>query len=170
MGKYGRDPEFLKEVNVTVSNYIYMKAERQLKKPMAQENHILYFNLNGNFGSHLPHYLKEENYSSIQKNIGKLILLEGYTHDAISHYGKFDGMNLSNIFEYMDKELFKGTAQNLVEGSDKGSRLCYWNLMVPRRISGVLDSKVQYEKETSSMLSEKDKGFFYNQFIAETVL
>lgn len=167
MGKYGRDPEFLKEVKVTVSDYIYGKAGRHLQTTGAQDNFILHFNLTGSFGNLLPNYLQRENFGLIKNNIDRIEIFEGYAQDAISRYGKFNGMNLSNIFEYMDSETFAATAKSLVDGLQPGGRLAYWNLMVARRISGLLPNEVSYQRELSHALSEKDKGFFYNQFIID---
>ena len=169
MGKYGRDPEFLREVKVSVGDYIFQKAGRHLQSVNAQDNFILRYNLTGSFGGLLPHYLKPENLKKIKANIDRLHILEGYAEDAVKAYGKFRYMNLSNIFEYMDSELFLKTARQLAEATESGGRLGYWNLMVPRRISEMITDKVEYQKEISIKLSEKDKGFFYNQFIIDQV-
>lgn len=169
MGKYGRDPEFLKEVKVSVSDYIYNKAGSHLQSEEAQENFILHFNLMGTFGELLPHYIRKENYETIKLNIDNLKLTEGYAQKAINYFGKFKYMNLSNIFEYMDKTLFETTAEELIKGTEKDGRLAYWNLMVARRISEILPEKAKYEKELSLNLTKKDKGFFYNQVIIDKI-
>jgi S-adenosylmethionine-diacylglycerol 3-amino-3-carboxypropyl transferase len=169
MGKFGRDPEFLKEVKVDVSKYIFEKAGKNLQKKAAQQNFFLYFNLTGTFGNFLPHYLREENFETIKSNIDRLVIREGYAQDAISEFGKFHYMNLSNIFEYMNPALFSETAEALIKGTEKGGRLAYWNLMVPRRISEILPGKAMHEQEIAAALAEKDKGFFYSQFIIETI-
>jgi S-adenosylmethionine-diacylglycerol 3-amino-3-carboxypropyl transferase len=169
MGKFGRDPEFLKEVTVPVADYIYKRAALQIKNERAQQNFILHFNLTGNFGALLPHYVREENFEKIKSNLDRLLITQGYAQDALDKYGKFNAMNLSNIFEYMNKDLFKQTAESLLKGAEQGARLGYWNLMVPRKIAEIVPGKVMYEENVSQLLSEKDKGFFYNQFIIEQV-
>ena len=169
MGKYGRDPEFLKEVKVTVSDYIYNKAGNHLQTEEAQQNFILHFNLTGNFGTLLPHYLQKENFEKIKSNIDLLQIKEGYAQAAISEFGKFNSMNLSNVFEYMDATIFKQTAESLINGTENDGRLAYWNLMVPRRISELYPEKVNYQKELSQELTGIDKGFFYNQFIVDQI-
>ncbi|MBI3510112.1 MAG: DUF3419 family protein [Bacteroidetes bacterium] len=169
MGKFGRDPEFLKEVEVPVSEYIFSKAGVHLKTGKAQKNFMLYFIMNRNFGTLLPHYLRKNNFEIIKRNIDRLKIKEGYAQNAITEYGKFHFMNLSNIFEYMDEKHFASTAEELIAGTQQGGKLAYWNLMVPRRISGNFPEKVSYEKETSLALMEKDKGFFYSQFIIDTI-
>lgn len=169
MGKYGRDPEFLKEVTINVGDFIFNKAARQLQSTAAQHNFILQYNLTSSFGTNYPHYLQEENYATIKRNIDRLKLHKGYAEEAIQKYGKFDSMNLSDIFEYLDKNTFKKVAANLIDGCNNEARIAYWNLMVPRRISEIIPEKTTYYQEISQRLSNKDKGFFYNQFIIDEI-
>ncbi|HLT88760.1 MAG TPA: DUF3419 family protein [Sphingobacterium sp.] len=167
MGKWGRDPQFLKEVGIDVSAYIFQKAEKQLKKVSAQQNPLLRYNLTGNFGSLLPHYLHFESYLKIKDNLDSLVIRQGFAEQVAQDYGRFDRMNLSNIFEYMDKKLFTETAEKLIQRLEDDGRIGYWNLMVPRRISGIFPSEVRYLSKLSQQLTEDDDGFFYNQFIVE---
>ena len=167
MGKWGRDPEFLRQVNGSVSRFVFEKAEKHLKTAEAQKNFILYFNLNGHFGNLLPHYLRRENYELIKQNLPQLRTVKGYAQQAIKEWGPFHCMNLSNIFEYMDEQVFAKTAEELVEGLIKDGKLAYWNLMVPRRISLIFPQQVVCEESISQALTQKDKGFFYSQFIID---
>ena len=168
MGKYGRDPEFLNEVRVPVGEFVFFRAARELSSVRAQDNFILRYNLTGSFGELLPHYLRPENYDLIRERCSRLEIFHGYAQDAAAIYGRFTGMNLSNIFEYMPPALFRQTASELADMLEPGAKIAYWNLMVPRRISKILPGKLSYEKEKSVSLSEKDKGFFYNRFLVET--
>jgi S-adenosylmethionine-diacylglycerol 3-amino-3-carboxypropyl transferase len=169
MGKYGRDPEFLKEVKVPVGEHIFQKAGRHLQSVPAQNNFMLRYNLTGSFGELLPHYLQPENFQKVKANLDKLQILDGYAEDAIKKFGNFNSMNLSNIFEYMDADLFAKTAQQLIDATEPGGKLAYWNLMVPRRISSTFPERATYQESLSRQLSEADKGFFYNQFIIDQV-
>ncbi len=162
MGKYGRDPEFLKEVKVNVGQTIFQKAENQLKSVRAQNNFILRYNLTGSFGNLLPHYLEPENFDKIKANLDRLHIVEGYAQEAFRLHGKFDCFNLSNIFEYMNPELFKNTATEIVDNCNDGGRIAYWNLMVPRNFADV--TSVEHQTEQSSDFTSIDKGFFYKQF------
>ena len=170
MGKYGRDPQFLKQVKIPVGETILKQTAQHLSSVQAQENFILRYNLTGSFGLLLPHYLQVENFNLIQKNIHKLQIRAGFAENAIQEFGNFDAMNMSNIFEYMDDRLFAETASKLVESLTENGRIAYWNLMVPRRISDVLPKKTAYLKELSMQLSKRDNGFFYNQFIVDEKL
>lgn len=167
MGRYGRDPEFLKEVEVSVGRTIYNKAGNHLRNPLAQRNFMLRYTLTASFGDLLPHYLQPENFPVVKANLGKLQLVQGYAEDAIRLHGPFRYMNLSNIFEYMDPELFRQTAKQLIDSLEKGGRLAYWNLLVPRHIASEFPSEIKGLTELSAELSASDNGFFYNQFLVD---
>lgn len=167
MGRLGRDPQFLKEVGVKVSSYIFQKAEKQLKKVNAQQNPILRYNLTGDFGALLPHYLQPAHYDKVKSNLDRLVIQQGFAEQVAKAYGQFDGMNLSNIFEYMDKKLFTETAEKLLQRLKNDGRMAYWNLMVPRRISSIFPAEIHYMNTLSQALTEEDNGFFYHQFIVE---
>lgn len=167
MGKYGRDPEFMRHVEVSVGKSIYTKAGIHLRSVLAQDNHMLRYALTGSFGKLLPHYLEPANLEKIRSSMGKLQLIQGYAEQAISYYGGFHAMNLSNIFEYMDRQLFHETSSDLIQGLRHGGRMVYWNLLVPRRISDHRPEKLILLEELSQELTVADRGFFYNRVIAE---
>jgi S-adenosylmethionine-diacylglycerol 3-amino-3-carboxypropyl transferase len=167
MGKRGRDPQFLREVNVNVSDFIYSKAEKHLSSTDAQNNFMLNYALRGNHSGDLPHYMRRENFERIKKNSSKLILMKGYVEEAFKTYGSFDFFNLSNIFEYMSKEDFHKVRHILLTGCNSEARLAYWNLMVPRRLSENCEH-LHFDEKISRELSTKDKGFFYNNFLIDT--
>ena len=167
MGKYGRDPKFLKEVNVPVAKTIYNKAAKHLQSIEAQQNFILHFCLKGNFGENLPFYMRKENFDFVKANVKKLILMEGLAQHAIDVHGKFNAMNLSNIFEYMDTDTFETTSKELLKGLEDKAKVCYWNLMVSRKISKTFPEEIEYQQKISKDLTDKDKGFFYSEFIVE---
>jgi S-adenosylmethionine-diacylglycerol 3-amino-3-carboxypropyl transferase len=170
MGKYGRDPEFMKEVKMNVGDFIFNKAATHLQSIHAQNNFILRYNLTGSFGSLMPHYLQPQNIDKIKANLDKLYIKEGYAEKAVQEFGKFNYMNLSNIFEYMNPGSFANTSNQLISAAEPGGKLAYWNLMVPRRISEIFPDKMMYEKKLSETLSEIDKGFFYDRFVVDTII
>lgn len=170
MGKKGRDPQFLKEVKLSVGTFIFNKAAKQLSSTLAQDNFILRYNLTGNFATLLPHYLQEENYDVIRKNLSKLEIFNGTTDDAIAHFGKFDGMNLSDIFEYMDPKTFAQIGKSLYAGLNEGGTIGYWNLMVPRVLSNDLPEHFELNEALSSALTSIDKGFFYYGFYSDKAI
>lgn len=169
MGKLGRDPEFMREVNVPVGKTIFRHAEAQLASVSAQTNFMLRYNLTGSFGGLLPHYLLPENYPIVKIRLNRLEIHEGFAENAIEHFGTFQRMNLSNIFEYMDIQTFRKAAKKLESGLSTGGRIAYWNLMVPRRISALQGTKLTWLESLSSTLKAGDRGFYYRDFIVEEV-
>lgn len=166
MGRLGRDPEFLNEVKVPVSEFIFKKAERHLMSIGCQQNQMLRYQLTASFGDLLPMYLREENYEKVRAGLGAVHVMEGYAEAAIQPYGKMDGMNLSNIFEYMPSDIFKKSVEGLSNGLNPGGRLCYWNLMVPRKCARVND-QLTHLSEMSVTLAKRDKGFFYQGIVVD---
>lgn len=163
MGRFGRDPAFLKEVKIPVSTFILRQSQRHLSSKNCQRNYFLYFIMNGRFNSDLPHYARPENFDKIKANVSRLNTFKGFAEEAFKTHGKFDKFNLSNIFEYMSPEVFKSVADDIVNHANPNARIAYWNLMVDRKIAEVND-QVMHDGQTSENLTEIDKGFFYSRF------
>ena len=164
MGRFGRDPAFLKEVNVPVGQFIYEKAQQHLSSVDCQKNYFLSYILRGTFENGLPHYARSENYEIIKANLPKLKLEENYAQEAAKKYGLFDHLNLSNIFEYMNNEVFKSVGEDFAKLTKSGSTIAYWNLMVSRKLNKVLPEYFVLDNLKSSELGRVDKGFFYEDF------
>ena len=167
MGRLGRDPAFLKEVDISVGQYIYEETGKHLSGKLVQKNCYDDFILFGKFNSNLPHYVRKENFQKIKKNIDRLVIYEGLAENASAKYGTFTHFNLSNIFEYMDVEMFKEVARKIINTAKPDATFAYWNLMVNRRISEEFPNEVQYQKQKSEHLTEMDKCFFYKRFIVD---
>lgn len=168
MGNVGRDPAFLAQVQCAVSDYIFQKAEHHLTQAAATQNFILRYNLTGSFGDFLPDYLaSEQQFLTIRERLSRLVLSQGYVHEAGKRHGAFHAMNLSDIFEYMPNSVFQEVGKQLHQIAQPGCRMGYWNLMVPRRLSLDLPDLFRYEEEISQRLTAADRGFFYNQFVVD---
>ncbi|MCB9426148.1 MAG: DUF3419 family protein [Flavobacteriales bacterium] len=165
LGKYGRDPEFLKEVQVPVSTFILNKAKKHLSHCACQNNYFLRYILTGKFDTQLPHYARKENFEKIKLNLDRLKTFHGLPQEAFVHYGKFNTFNLSNIFEYMSPTLFNEVSSNLIENSLENAHYAYWNLMVPRQMSTLLEN-VKNQINTAEV-DTLDMGFFYNNFVLD---
>ncbi len=165
LGRFGRDPRMLEEVQVNVSEFILRRAQAHLTKMAAQHNGFLRYIIQGSFED-LPHYARPENFNLIRDNLGALQTHRGFAEDAC-HEARFHYFNLSNIFDYMSREQFRSTGEKLLAAAEPGGRLAYWNLMVPRRLSEVFPHRLKYLADLSASLHQRDKGFFYSSFIVE---
>jgi len=166
LGKYGRDPEFLNEVTVPVSEFIFKKAEEELRNPKCQQNYFLRFILLGNFGDSFPFYLRPENLNVIRQNLDCLQLHQGLLQDGFAR-NHFDRFNLSNIFEYMTDPVFNELATIIYSGANQDARFGYWNLMVPRYLPNACPDFFKADKDLARTLSKVDKGFFYRHFLVD---
>ena len=172
MGRLGRDKEFFKYVDVSmISKNIKERADRALRDVSTWNNPYLNYILLNNFDYSLPHYAKEENFSIIKQNIDALKIETGRINDIAKNSGiKFDCFNLSDIFEYMDEDLFKNISSELLSCANMGAKFCYWNMMVDRQISKIMPKYFEYKKDLSEELYLKDRAFFYKAFIVDEVI
>ena len=163
MGRLGRDPAFLREVEGSVGARILVTAKNQLQSVACQHNYFLRFILTGRFGVQLPHYARPEHFESIRSRLDRLHLHRGLAESVSATHGPFDAFNLSNIFEYLSPTVFARTAAGLWACAGPAARFAYWNLLVPRSLAAVLPD-IHACPATSTALSARDKGFFYQNF------
>ncbi len=167
MGRKGRDKAFLNEVKTNVGSEIFKRSEEHLSSVNCQKNSMLHYIMKGEFGNFLPFYMQEENFNLIKNNLHKIELFNGFPDQAIEKFGKFDAFNLSDIFEYMNDDVFAQTAEGLKNGANKDAKFGYWNLLVDRRISAINPVDFEYLRTESVSLSKVDTGFFYGCFIVD---
>lgn len=172
MGLAGRDPEFFRYVDVPVSENILNRTQYALTELETHNNPYLDYILTGNFTHTLPPYLRPDNFKKIKQNIKGLSLYQGSVQDAVEHFGslKFDGFNLSDIFEYLDAETCRMIYKTLLDSANPGARFVYWNMLVPRSCPNEFENKIQKKVNLSKSLFLKDKAFFYSNFIVEEVI
>jgi S-adenosylmethionine-diacylglycerol 3-amino-3-carboxypropyl transferase len=105
LGRYGRDPLFLKHVSLNVPEYIIDKSNRHLQVSACTRNYFLHMILTGQFGPALPVYLRRENFDSIKQNIGRMVLQQAAVQTAIKEQ-PFEAYCFSNMFEYLVSRTF----------------------------------------------------------------
>lgn len=170
MGLLGRDPAFFSYVEGSVASRILTRAAYALTELPTHTNPYLDYILNGNFTHALPRYLRREHYETIQRNLSVLHLRKGYVRDVLGETGEtFDAFNLSDIFEYMDEDLFRDELTAIFPHAKKGALLAYWNMLVPRKGHVTLPAKLCLREESERLFKE-DKAFFYQAFCLEEVL
>ena len=162
LGKFGRDPSFFDQTKEAVSDTILARAEEHLRSTRVSKNHYLDYQLRGNFSVNLPFYLRPENFERIKKNIGKLQLYKGML-TGLPTEQKFDILNLSNIFEYMDEANFREQADFIAQICNENARIAYWNLLVERSLPSI-----DPHFKDLPVIGE-DLCFFYESFHLNTV-
>ena len=171
MGRLGRDPEFFRYVEGSVSERILERVRYALTVLPTHENPYMEYILTGNYGRVLPLYLRPYVFPELRRNLDRLTLFEGPVDEAArAHRGEgFDGFNLSDIFEYLDDAACAEVYGRLLETARPGARFAYWNMLVPRRLSQSFPDRVRYLEDESRRLFECDLAFFYSAFVLEEV-
>ncbi len=166
MGRLGRDPSFFKYVKGSVAERILTRAKHALVNLDPSTNPYLKWILNGNYGSSLPHALREANFEKIRTNLHKITIIEGTLESALTK-NKYDAFNLSDIFEYMSDENTQNLLEKIHSQASPKARIAYWNMLAPRQSNKKLHHKIKPLNNTSSKLFLQDKAFFYSNFIVE---
>lgn len=110
--------------------------------------------LKNNFDT-VPFYLKEENFNKIKKNIDN-IKLELKSFDSMLNQ-KYDFMNLSDIFEYMNNELMDNYGRKIEECLNDNGRCVFFNMMNKRGIN------LKRINDASDLI--RNKAFYYMDFL-----
>ena len=171
MGRLGRDPEFFRYVEGSVSDRILARTRHALTVLPTHDNPYLNYILTGNYRQALPRYLRPELFDEIHGNLDRLTLFRGSIQDAAREHAAdgFDGFNLSDIFEYLSPEICHSIYEQLLTAARPGARLAYWNMLVPRRCPAQLDQRVKRLDQLAERLFQQDLAFFYSAFIVEEV-
>ena len=169
MSALGRDPEFFRYVNGSVSERILARTRYALTELDPAANSYLQWILAGEHNGVLPFALREENFEAIRRNLDRLELRQAALEDLSAQDGPFDCFNLSDVFEYMSEQNYALLLKRLAALATPGARLAYWNMLAPRRRPAELADSLDELSELSARLFACDKAFFYSAFVLEQV-
>lgn len=173
MGALGRDPEFFRYVEGSVADRILERTRHALVNLEPSTNPYLLWILTGTHGETLPDALLAKNYQKIREAIEANRFhianepLESFL--AKQQDRKFDAFNLSDIFEYMSEDNTKVLLEKIIESSNSGARLAYWNMLAPRSRPDSLADRLKPCTAEAEALFKKDRAFFYSRFVIEEV-
>ncbi len=171
MGWLGRDPAFFKYVEGSVASRVLTRTRHALVELDPSENPYLHWILTGTYGNKLPHALREENFETIRNNLHRITIDPRPLEELLEHTQQsFDAYNLSDIFEYMSDENSEKLLRNIHSHSSPGTRLAYWNMLVPRSRPDSMSDLVTPLHDLGERLFFKDKAFFYSAFIVEEIV
>ena len=180
VGKLGRDKAFFRYAEKNISEEMKERSRYALCELPPYENPYICYILTGNYRlEHLPYFLREENFENIKKNLHKLEIVQNSVEEYLDGIDfKINKFNLSDIFEYMSLENYRKLMKKIYDNADNNAILAYWNLIVERN-SSKLESLKRKEniknnfhrlEELDKRLHEKDKTFFYTDFVVEKVI
>ena len=162
MGRLGRDPEFFRHVDGPVSRRIRRRTEYALTELSVAENPFVRYILTGSFQNALPEYARPESFTAIRDRLDHLELVTGDLPRVIAGE-KFDGMNLSDIFEYMTPSETGEVASMLVDRLRPGGRIVYWEMLAERDIATMHPERLERLDRRSERLHNEDRAFFYQR-------
>jgi S-adenosylmethionine-diacylglycerol 3-amino-3-carboxypropyl transferase len=170
MGLLGRDPEFFRYVEGSVSERILKRTEYALTELDPAANPYIHWILTGRYDGALPAALREENFEPIRRNLDRLEWRCGSLEESLGQDRKFDCFNLSDIFEYMSPSAYEQLLKLIVSSARPRARLAYWNMLAPRRRPDSLAMSLRPLAELSSKLFARDQAFFYSALVVEEVV
>ncbi len=170
LGVLGRDPSFFRYAEAAVADHLLQRVRHAFVELDPAENPYLTWILTGVHGTALPHALRAEQFERIRENLDRLEVRRSSVEELDSaRIGPVDRWNLSDIFEYMSDDNARAVFDLIADRSRPGSRLAYWNMIVPRRGESYLPDRLRTRTDDSARLFARDKAFFYRAFIVEDV-
>jgi S-adenosylmethionine-diacylglycerol 3-amino-3-carboxypropyl transferase len=168
MGRLGRDPAFFAQVEGSVGERILSRTRHALTALPVRTNPYLAYVVEGRHPPEaLPRYLRPEWFEAIRGRLDRLRPVRGRVEEAGE--GRFDGFNLSDVFEYMDPAEHARCYAALLERANPGARLVYWNLLAPRARPAGLAGRVTPLRETAEALHARDLAWFYGALHVDEV-
>jgi S-adenosylmethionine-diacylglycerol 3-amino-3-carboxypropyl transferase len=169
MARLGRAPSFFMDRRTDVGAEILKRTHHAMTDASAHENPFLVYALTGNYApGALPRYLRPEHFEVIRARLGRLHLFRGLLEDLSDT--RFDGFNLSDVFEYMTPEEHHNCYGRLVSGASDGARLVYWNLFSPRGRPAAEAGRVRTLKTLAHDLHRRDHAWFYQTLHVDEVI
>jgi S-adenosylmethionine-diacylglycerol 3-amino-3-carboxypropyl transferase len=174
MGRKGRDPEFFRYVEGSVSDRILARTRYALTELPTSTNPYLRYILTGNYdpACALPRYLRPENFDKVREGAGRVRVYHGPIDAAAGDLAGagWDGFNLSDIFEYLGPGLSRDVYGKLLAHARPGARLAYWNMLVPRRRPEEFADRVRSLDALAAEQFARDLAFFYSALVVEEVV
>ena len=168
MGRLGRDPEFFSHVDGPVATRILDRTRHALTRIPAASNPYLAYIVTGNFRpGALPRFLRAEHRDAIRARLERVRIVAGAAETV---NGRFDGFNLSDIFEYMSPTDHARVYAALVDRAHPRARLVYWNMLAPRARPATLADRVRPLTSLAGELHARDQAWFYQRLHVDEVI
>lgn len=172
LGRLGRDPSFMKYADESVWESLQRRIPNAFVVQRPADNPYLQWILEGRCVSALPFAWRAENYAKIRANIDSLEWRCDSIEQVLSELprGSLNGCNLSDIFEYMSQTDYEQLLNDFIRAGAPGCRLVYWNVVANRQRPASLSHVLRPKRTLASKLHQRDKAFFYRDFVIEEVL
>lgn len=169
MGRLGRDPAFFDHVDGPVGPRILERTRAALTDLPVESNPFAVYILTGNFApAALPRYLRAEHFPTIRARLDRLRAVVAPVEHAAP--GPFDGLNLSDVFEYLEPAEAAGLYRACAARARPGARLVYWNMLAPRGRPEDLAAAVRPLEALAEDLHARDRAWFYGRLHVDEVV
>lgn len=163
LGRFGRDPSFFDHVEGPVAARIAKRTRHALVELAVDDNPWLAYILEGHFQRVLPPWLRPEAVRRLAAHPDGIRTVHGDL-GGLAGLGRFQGANLSDIFEYMDPARTTESAGLLSDLLMPGARVAYWNLLAPRSLARSCPGRFQAQDDLARNLHATDRAWFYGAF------
>jgi S-adenosylmethionine-diacylglycerol 3-amino-3-carboxypropyl transferase len=172
LGRLGRDPSFMKYADEPVWESLQRRIPNAFVVQCPTDNPYLQWILEGRFVSALPYAWRAENFAKIRDNIDALEWRCDSIEQVLAELpdGSLNGCNLSDIFEYMSQADYERLLNEFVRAGAPGCRLVYWNVVTERKSPATFRHAIRPQQALANTLHQRDKAFFYRDFVVEEVL
>jgi len=168
MGRMGRDPAFFAHVEGSAGARLLARTRHALTALPAHSNPYLAYIMTGTYPPEaLPRYLCPAHTGTIRDRLDRVRFVHGSLPSAGE--GRFDGFNLSDIFEYMSPAEHERCYGALIDRANPGARLVYWNMLAPRCCPAAESSRVSPLADVAARLHAQDRAWFYQALRVDEV-
>ncbi len=169
MSRLGRDPAFFRYAAGNVAAHVATRIAHALQQLDPADNPYLHWILTGEHGTALPLALRPQHFETIRANLDRLEWRRQSLQDFARGGELVDAYNLSDVFEYLSAAAHEQLYGGLLDCARPGTRLAYWNWMVPRSAPEAFRSRIDSLTSLGDRLGRCDKAFFYSRFVVEAV-
>ncbi len=169
----GRKKEFFRHnINMNIGDSYLKRAEYGITSIPVKDNPFIEYILTGRIKSEIKGhpYLDKNKFLKLKKSIENIELIKADFFSFIKEMktNSYKKYALSDIFEIVSQEKYEESLKVIAEKSRKDSIICYWNNLVKRNFHPKTSNFKRLKN--SSIIKEKDRVFFYSDFIVEKLI
>lgn len=134
MKMLGRDKNYFKYNKEPLAKNVKRRFELGIYNNLNNKNPYLEYVVFNKFKT-LPIYLIKENYEIIKSRIDRLEIRYATLKEVLEEKNKYDFMNLSDVFEYINVNEMDLYEKLIIDSLNKNGRVLFWNMLNDRFFS-----------------------------------
>lgn len=137
MKRIGRDKDYFKYNKGSLSKELKNRIELGIFNNLNKNNPYLQYVIYNKYIDY-PLYLQKDNYEIIKTNIDKIVIKHCSLDEELGGKTKYDLMNLSDVFEYMNNDLMPLYEEKINDSLNDKGRVIFWNMQNVREFKNKL--------------------------------